>query len=166
MNEDKLGLGDQKNQGGIDPVQTRKGESNMNMTGKKVLVVDDEKDLITYLSTYLSDQGFIVEAAEDGNTALNKVKQSRPDLITLDIVMPEKTGVKFYRELKTAPATADIPVIIITGLKPDFEKFISNRRQVPPPEGYLSKPFEQKDLLKLIESVLAKTSPNAKKMEA
>lgn len=130
----------------------------MDATGKKILVVDDEQDQVAYLTAYLTDQGFEVESAMNGEEAMAKVKKNRPDLITLDVVMPEKTGVKFYRDLKEDPAFADIPVIIITGLKPDFEKFISSRRQVPPPDGYISKPFDQQELVRLIKETIAKKS--------
>lgn len=128
---------------------------------KKILVVDDEQDQLVYLTTYLTDQGFIVDTAENGEQALAKVKANRPDLITLDVVMPEKTGVKFYRDLKEDPATADIPVIFITGMKPDFEKFISSRKQVPAPHGYISKPFEREELLKLVNQTIGKKAKTA-----
>ena len=121
---------------------------------KKVLVIDDDEDVITYLSTWLSDEGFEVDVAHDGMEATEKVKAGKPDLITLDIVMPEKTGVKFYREMRGNPETANIPIIIITGLQSEFEGFISRRRSAPPPDGYIQKPFGQAELLSTIQEVL------------
>lgn len=121
---------------------------------KKVLVVDDDEDVILYLSMWLSDQGFEVEVAKDGYEATEKVKASKPDLITLDIVMPQKSGVKFYREIKKDPNYAFIPVIVITGLQSEFKRFISHRRTSPPPEGYISKPFGHEELLETIRKVL------------
>ncbi len=123
---------------------------------KRVLVVDDDEDVIAYLSTWLTDHGFEVDVARDGNEATEKVKARTPHLITLDIVMPEKSGVKFYREVKKDPAYAHIPVIIITGLQSEFQKFISHRRTAPAPEGYISKPFSQEELLSTIKKVLEK----------
>ena len=75
--------------------------------------------------------------------------------------MPQKSGVKFYREVKKDPSYAHIPVIIITGLQSEFQKFISHRRTAPAPEGYISKPFGQEELLSTIRKVLEKHSKTA-----
>ncbi len=122
---------------------------------KTILVVDDEPDTRTYLTTVLEDNGFATVAAADGNEALKKVEESRPDLIALDISMPEKSGVAVYRTLKQDDGLKSIPVIIITGVSDDFEKFISSRRQVPPPEGYISKPVDVEELLGKVNELLA-----------
>lgn len=122
---------------------------------KTILVVDDEPDTRTYLTTVLEDNGFATVAAADGAEALKKVEESRPDLIALDISMPEKSGVAVYRTLKEDDGLKSIPVIIITGVSDDFEKFISTRRQVPPPEGYISKPVDVEELLGKVNELLA-----------
>jgi len=124
---------------------------------KRVLVVEDEDDIRLYLVTLLSDLGFEVQAARDGSEALALMKAAPPNLITLDIVMPQNTGVKFYRQIKSDPALREIPVIIITGLQKDFEKFIHQSKTAPPPEGYLSKPFSQQTLSAEIEKLLGTT---------
>jgi CheY-like chemotaxis protein len=118
---------------------------------KTILVVEDEPDTVTYLSTLLEDAGYNTVAAEDGDQALEKVRASRPDLITLDITMPNKSGVRFYRDMKESNQWKDIPIIIVTGISDDFEKFISTRQQVPPPEGYVSKPVDKDQMLSLIK---------------
>ena len=120
---------------------------------KTILIVDDEPDVLTYLSTLLEDHGYATTLAKDGEEALAKLKAGPPNLITLDISMPEKSGVKFYREIKEDPRWNKIPVIIVTGVSEDFQKFISTRRQVPPPEGYLSKPINQEEILELISKL-------------
>ena len=114
---------------------------------KTVLVVDDEPDVVVFLSTLLGDAGYRVITASDGEQAGQLVQQRAPDLITLDITMPEKSGVRFYREMKQDPATSHIPIIIVSGVAEDFEGFISSRRQVPPPEGYIHKPIDREALL-------------------
>jgi DNA-binding response OmpR family regulator len=116
-----------------------------------ILIVEDEPDVVTYLSTLLDDAGYDTVAAEDGDQALEKVKASPPDLITLDITMPHTSGVKFYREMKESDKWNRIPIIIVTGISTDFEKFISTRRQVPPPEGYLQKPIDRQKMLAMIK---------------
>jgi CheY-like chemotaxis protein len=122
-------------------------------SAKTILVIDDEPDVITYLTTLLEDSGYVVVAAKDGQDAMSKVQQSRPDLITLDITMPEKSGVRFYREMKENDQLKDIPIIIVTGISEDFERFISTRKQVPPPEGYVHKPIDKENMLDLVASL-------------
>jgi len=117
---------------------------------KKILVIDDEPDTLTYFSTILEDNGYDVITAENGAEALIKAKNTPPDLITLDITMPEMSGVKFYRKMREEDAFKSVPIIIITGISNDFKSFISSRSQVPPPDGYLSKPVEVDELLKLV----------------
>jgi CheY-like chemotaxis protein len=120
---------------------------------KTILIVDDEPDVLTYLSTLLEDHGYATILAKDGEEALAKLKASLPDLITLDVSMPEKSGVKLYREIKEDPRWKKIPILIVTGVSGDFQKFISTRQQVPPPEGYLSKPINQEEILELIRKL-------------
>ena len=122
----------------------------MSINNKTVLVVDDEPDTLTYFASLLEDHGYNVITAIDGEDCLARLKETIPDLITLDMAMPEKSGVKLYRELKENDTLKNIPVIIITGISDDFKKFISSRKQVPPPDGYLSKPIDKEEFLKLV----------------
>lgn len=121
---------------------------------KTILVVDDEPDVVTFISTVLTDHGYEAVTAKDGVQALERVKERRPDLISLDITMPEKSGVKFYREMRESDEYKSIPIVIVTGLSDDFQKFISTRRQVPPPDGYLSKPIGADDVLGAVRKLL------------
>ncbi len=120
---------------------------------KKILIVDDEEDIRTYLAALLGDQGYQTVVARDGEDARRQMEAIVPDLITLDISMPEKSGIRFYREVKGDPRWKGIPVIIVTGVSGDFRKFISTRQQIPPPEGYVSKPIDQQEILKLVKSL-------------
>jgi CheY-like chemotaxis protein len=122
---------------------------------KTVLIIDDEPDTLTYFSSLLQDEGFETMVAENGDEALKKVSAVKPDLITLDITMPETSGVRCYRELRENAAYRDIPVIMITGVSEKFQDFISSRKQVPPPNGYLSKPVDEKELIDLAHRLTA-----------
>jgi CheY-like chemotaxis protein len=124
---------------------------------KKILIVDDEEDIRTYLSTLLGDQGFETIMAKDGEEAWKQVESGSPDLITMDISMPEKSGIKFYREMKAHDRWKTIPIIIVTGVSEDMRKFLSSRHQIPPPEGYLAKPINQEEILTLIEKLTLAT---------
>lgn len=121
---------------------------------RKILVVEDEQDLVDYLTMVLKDHGYEVIAAEDGADGLEKAKAEHPDLITLDINLPRETGVRMYRNLHDDPATAGIPVVMITGVSHEFKRFIDTRKQVPPPAAYFDKPVKPEDLVSKIEQLL------------
>ena len=114
---------------------------------KTILVVDDEKDVVSYFKTLFEDNGYRAITAMDGVEAMEKIRSEHPDLITLDITMPNKTGVTVYRDIKESDELKKTPVLIVTGVQPEFRTFISSRRQVPPPEGYLEKPVALGDVL-------------------
>ena len=121
---------------------------------KKILVVDDEKDISTYFCTLLEDAGYTTVTASDGKEGMEKVKSETPDLITLDLTMPEKSGVRLYTELKTDDALKAIPVIVITGIQGEIEQFLSTRKQVPPPDDFIAKPIEQDVFLEKVKNLL------------
>lgn len=121
---------------------------------KTVLVVDDDPDAREFLTTVLQDNGFRTTTAQDGTEAIAMIEETVPDLITLDIAMPEKSGVAVYRKLREDDRLKTVPVIIITGISEDFEKFISSRRQVPPPEGYIAKPVDHQQFLNMVKDLL------------
>ena len=127
---------------------------------KKILIVDDEEDILAYLGTFFQNNGYQTCTAGDGQEALEKTRAENPDLVTLDIVMPKKSGIRYYREMKDDPHLRKIPIIIITAItgwgydKEGFHKFIKSSKQVPPPEGFLSKPIDPDELLKLVKKYL------------
>jgi CheY-like chemotaxis protein len=127
---------------------------------KKILIVDDEPDVVTYLETVLGDNGYETVSAVDGKDGMDKVKSEKPDLVTLDISMPEASGARFYKEMKQDTGLAEIPIVIITaitGLDGDpyaYKKFLDGRRTVPPPEGFLPKPINRDELLKTIQKLI------------
>ena len=133
----------------------------MNAHKKRVLVIDDEPSVVTYLETLLQDNGYETSSAENGRTGFERARSEKPDLVCLDITMPEQSGIRFYRDLKDDPELTHTPVIIVTtvtGLGGDpgpFKRFISTRTQVPAPEGFLSKPIDQQEFLATVARVLA-----------
>ena len=125
----------------------------MSEVAKTILVVDDEPDTVLYISSFLEDNGYTIVTANDGEEALARLEQGAPALITLDITMPEKSGVRLYRDLRANDDWKSIPVIMVTAVTKDFETFISTRRQLPPPEGFLSKPIDREKLLQLVRDL-------------
>ena len=128
---------------------------------KTILILDDEPHVVTYLSTLLEDNGYATESASNGIEGMEKIRANKPDLITLDITMPEQSGIRFYRDLRDNPGWTSIPVVVVTavtgyGGDPEpFEQFLRTRKQIPPPEGFLSKPIDQQEFLDLVEKLLS-----------
>ncbi len=128
--------------------------------GKTVLIVDDEPDVVSYLNMLLQDQGYATLSAEDGKEAMELMRSERPDLVTLDISMPEASGTRFYRDVKTDPELKDTPIVIVTavtgygGDPKGYEKFLEKSSLVPPPEGFFSKPIDRDEFLAEVEKLL------------
>ena len=131
------------------------------LAGKRVLVVDDEADIRLYLRMIFKDQGAEVVEAPDANQAMRAIVSATPDLMTLDLIMPHKTGEKLYWELRKDPKYAELPVMIITGyakVEPqtiDFQKFIAERN-IPEPNAFLEKPIQPDLVLETALRILAK----------
>jgi CheY-like chemotaxis protein len=130
---------------------------------KKILVVDDEPDVCLYLSRLFQENGYAAACAGDGLEAMPAVERDKPDLITLDLSMPNKSGVRFYREIKSRPDLKDIPVVFVTGVtgpggsSADTERFYSTRSQVPPPDGFIAKPIDPAEVLGVVGKLLRRS---------
>lgn len=122
------------------------------LNGAKVLVVDDEEEIRTFLTTLFEDEGAMVFEAADGLEALRVAERKKPDLITLDLSMPGKDGVDAFCDLRKNPATGEIPVCIITG-HPEFRKVIYDR-PVSPPEGFIDKPCQPDHVVDTVRRIL------------
>ena len=124
----------------------------LSLEGVKILVVDDEPDILTFISAVLEDQGAKVVQAIDGEQAIELAFKEKPDLITLDLSMPGKNGALIFEEIRSNPELSGCKVCIITG-KPELRTLIYDR-PVPPPEGYLDKPVNEETLLVNIRKIL------------
>lgn len=119
----------------------------------RILVVDDDEDTRSFISTVLADNGATVLGASDGDAALDVARRERPDLITLDINMPGKDGAEVFQELRSDPSLRNIPVCMITA-HPEMRRLIY-QRTVPAPDGYLDKPIDEKGLLLNVRKILS-----------
>ena len=124
------------------------------LSPRRILIIDDDPDVVTYLETVFRDNGYEPLCATDGDTGLELARSQLPDLICLDISMPAPSGVRVYRELRGDPKLSGIPVVMVTGVLRQFEEFIGRRRQVPPPDGYIAKPFQVEELLGVVRRLL------------
>jgi DNA-binding response OmpR family regulator len=121
---------------------------------KRILIVDDEPDMVDWLTAFFQDNGYATSSAYDGFDGFEKAEAENPDLITLDISMDKESGIKMYRKLNESEKTSAIPVIMLTGVSADFQRFISTRKQVPPPAAYLEKPVDRDELLKKVKELI------------
>jgi two-component system alkaline phosphatase synthesis response regulator PhoP len=120
------------------------------MNKKVILVVDDETNIRLVVKAMLEPDYTIIEAT-CGNEGLNVARNIKPDLIFLDIMMPDTDGYTVCNTLKMDAQTSSIPVVMVTGLSFDLNKQLAKEVGV---KGYITKPFKQADLLKVIEELL------------
>jgi len=127
---------------------------------KKVLLVDDEVDVRKFVSKLVERAGYEVIEAKNGVEGMGKVREDKPDLIILDILMPKQSGIRMYRELKTTEPLKDIPVIVLSAIAP--KSFFRSQevlaefagQPVPEPEAYMEKPEEPEELIELMKKIL------------
>jgi CheY-like chemotaxis protein len=114
---------------------------------KKILIVDDEDDVITFLETVFRKAGYDTAAARDGGHALELLKTENPDLITLDLQMPRNTGTDFYRKIRGDDKYNKIPVIVISGIP-------GRHLAIPRPVAVFDKPIDPDKLLETVRSAI------------
>ena len=127
---------------------------------KKVLVVDDDQDVRSFVVTVLEENQYIPLVAKDGVEGLEVIEKEHPDLVILDVLMPRGSGIRLYRKLKTDEELKKIPVIMFTGIA--LKSFLKSQKaldefqggEVPMPDIYLEKPIEPEDLVAAIKKKL------------
>lgn len=133
---------------------------------KCILVVDDEAPVRKYLKMVLEDEGFRVITASDGQQALECVREELPDLISLDLVMPKRSGMKFYGDLQTRPEWKQIPVLIVTGhARDDLGREDFQALTVSGPGFYLEKPVKPQDYVGAVRKMLGMTTEEVRQEE-
>ena len=131
------------------------------MKEKNILVVEDDLHMRVFITTVLETSGYNATATKDGQEGIRKVKEDRPDLIILDVMMPEEGGISMYRQLKTDNQLKDIPVVVLSGV--ESETFLHSlkmmstglRDPLPDPEAYVEKPPKAEELLNVVQKLLA-----------
>jgi len=129
---------------------------------EKILVVDDETDMRVFLSTVIETGGFDPIVAMNSTEGLKRALKENPDLIIVDMMMPQEEGIQMYQSLKYNKALKDIPVIMLSAIdkKTFFHyhkmKNVFSGEGLPEPEAYLEKPPEAEELIGLIHDMLVK----------
>lgn len=126
---------------------------------KKTLIIADDEPTIRLLVSSILGKSYNMVAVVNGQELLDTVSQNKPDLILMDIMMPTMDGYSACASLKKDPETADIPVVMLTGVGHDLNKVLAKQIGA---DGYITKPFESKDLQDTVKKHLAaaKTSPD------
>jgi two-component system phosphate regulon response regulator PhoB len=129
-------------------------DSTGNLAKPIILVVEDEAPLLTLLRYNLEKQGFRVEEAADGQEALMRVAEAKPDLILLDWMLPALSGLEVCRQIRRRPATRDLPIIMVTARTEDQDAV---RALDTGADDYIAKPFAMEALLARIRALLRRS---------
>lgn len=121
------------------------------MSAKTILVVDDSPTALKITSDALTEQGFKVISASDGEEALEIASRLHPDLIVLDIILPKKNGFQVCRQLKTESATADIKILMLSSKNQASDRFWGQKQGA---DAYITKPFDDEELVASIQALL------------
>lgn len=122
----------------------------------KILIIDDDPDFVAATEVVLESKDYQVLAAYDGKEGLEKVREENPDLVILDIIMPQEDGFKVCEEIKADPELAKIPVIILTSLSERWSEVTLSVTQglMLEAEDYIDKPVAPEELLRRVEKRL------------
>jgi len=125
----------------------------------KVLIIDDEPDIRDYLTAVLEDNGYTAKPLTTDETFSDVIRSDRPDLIILDIMMPKRSGISIYKELRSTDEYKNIPIAIISGMMPEksfkkgFGKLL-NDDSIALPDGFIEKPVQLESLKELLDKIL------------
>jgi phosphate regulon transcriptional regulator PhoB len=120
-------------------------------TPKHILIVDDEADLVDLVSYNLRKEGFIVESASDGGSALKKIKKDRYNLLILDLMLPGIQGIELCRIVRNDPENSGIPIIMLTAKGEEVDRVLGLEMGA---DDYITKPFSPRELLARVKAVL------------
>jgi DNA-binding response OmpR family regulator len=127
------------------------GAARLQTMANTILVVDDEKNIVQLARLYLGNEGFNVVEAYDGKQALDQARAANPDLVVLDIMMPEMDGLSVCRELRK---TSSVPVIMLTARDDDVDKIVGLEVGA---DDYMTKPFNPRELVARVKAVLRRS---------
>jgi two-component system alkaline phosphatase synthesis response regulator PhoP len=121
----------------------------------RVGLVDDEEDITTYLGLALEDRGYDVLSCNDAAGALDRLRSWGPDVVCLDLLMPEEMGTSLYLALRRDAHLATVPIVILSGLnaREELSMFLARLSDVPPPDGYIEKPVDMSAFMTAIKAL-------------
>ena len=123
---------------------------------ERILLVDDEADIVELLEYNLRQAGYAIVTARDGNGALAEIRRQRPDLILLDLMLPDIPGTEICRRLRRDPATSSIPIVMITARGEEIDRVVGFELGA---DDYLVKPFSPRELVLRVGAILRRATP-------
>ena len=124
------------------------------MSGHRVLVVDDDPDIVDYLQSFLEDEGYEVGSAADSVTALEELDRFGPDVVLLDVLLPGRSGLDLLVSIRRSPRWGETPLVVVTGndrvLQDDCQSYLGAHAGVRGPDGVLGKPIDRNTLLAVL----------------
>jgi two-component system response regulator VicR len=128
------------------------GEALMAADSKRVVCIEDEPEMIDLVRLILGRKGFDVIGANGGIEGLEVVKAEKPDLVLLDLMMPDMDGWEVYQQLKADPVLSEIPVVVVTAKAQSIDKVLG--LHIAKVDDYITKPFGPQELLEIVEKIL------------
>lgn len=123
---------------------------------ERILLVDDEPDLIELLRVNLDQQGYTVESAENGREALAAIRRNPPDLMILDLMLPDVSGTEIFRQVRADPRLSGIPIIMLTAKADEVDRVVGLELGA---DDYVTKPFSPRELTLRVRAVLRRRTP-------
>lgn len=122
----------------------------------RILVVDDEPDILELVRYNLSSEGFEVDTAVDGRDALDQLNRRKPDLVVLDLMLPDQSGTEVCQKIRASPAFRDLPVIMLTARSEELDRVLGFELGA---DDYVTKPFSTRELTLRVKAVLKRNTP-------
>lgn len=126
------------------------------MSAKRILCIEDEAEMIDLIRLILGRRGFDVHGAAGGVEGIKVVKETHPDLVLLDLMMPDMDGWEVYQQMKADESTKNIPVIVVTAKAQNIDKVLG--LHIAKVDDYITKPFGPQELLASVEKILNPSS--------
>src|SRR5437763_8007065 len=127
---------------------------------EKILVVEDERNIASFVAMYLKNARYQVDIARDGGEALQKADSLKPDLVVLDLMLPDIDGLEVCRQIRS---TSDVPILMLTARDDDVDKIIGLEVGA---DDYLTKPFNPRELVARVKSILRRSAPERRDRES
>jgi two-component system, OmpR family, alkaline phosphatase synthesis response regulator PhoP len=121
---------------------------------QRILVVDDDRQIVRLVQSYLQQSGFVVLAAYDGEEALHAIRREKPDLVVLDLMLPKRDGLDVTRIVRSDAALAALPILMLTARVEDVDKLIGLELGA---DDYLTKPFNPQEVVARVKAILRRS---------
>ncbi len=136
----------------LSNVVPNNGNAPITVNGKLVVCIEDEQEMIDLVQLILGRRGFTVEGANGGLEGLEKIQKRKPDLVLLDLMMPDMDGWEVYQRMKSDEDLREIPVIVVTAKAQSIDKVLG--LHIAKVDDYITKPFGPQELLESVEKIL------------